>query len=208
MANESEHHTSPTLLGRMRRTPPDQAAWSDFEQRYGKMIRRWCQRWGMQPSDAEDVTQDVLLALSRQMDRFEYDPDGRFRGWLKTITYRAWCDFLERRRRRRDAASGETVVMRLLESQEAQDDFLKQWEEEWKRELLEEAMKRVQGRVQPHTWEAFRLLTQDGLSGADVAAKLAMKPGAVWVAKSKVQKMIQQEIRRLEPHEHMEADAP
>ena len=198
MESHSDHNTSPTLLGRLRCNPPDQSAWSDFERRYGRLIQRWCLRWGMQPSDVDDITQDVMLALTKQMDRFEYDPSGRFRAWLKTVTYRAWCDFLDQRRRRKDASSGDTVILRLLESQEVRDDFLHQWEEEWKRELLEAAMRQVEGRVQPHTWEAFRLLTQDGLSGAEVASRLEMKVGAVWVAKSKVQKMLQQEIRKLE----------
>ena len=141
MFDNTEHHTSPTLLGKLRDSPQDQTAWTDFEHRYGRMIQRWCRRWGMQQSDVDDVTQEVLLAVARQMNRFEYDPSRRFRSWLKTVTYRAWCDFLKQRRRRRDAASGDTAVMRLLDSQEAQDEFLQQWEDEWKRELLEEAMK-------------------------------------------------------------------
>ncbi len=206
MADNAEYQTSPTLLGRLRCSPPDQDAWGQFEQRYGSLIQRWCQRWGMQASDADDVTQDVLLALSRQMKEFDYDPSGRFRSWLKTITHHTWCDFLEKRRRRRDTGSGNSAVMDILNSQEVQDDFFKQWEEEWKRELLEEAMRAVEGRVQPHTWEAFQMLTRDRLAGAEVAKRLDMKVGAVWVAKSKVQKLIQQEIRRLEAGNKVTAD--
>ena len=198
MADSINYRTSPTLLANLRNSPPDQTAWADFESRYRGLIQSWCLRWGLQASDAEDITQEVMLALSRQMNRFAYDPGGRFRGWLKTITYRAWCDFLQQENRRRDAPSGGTAVVELLHSQEVRDDFLGEWEDEWNRQLLEEAMKRVQLRVQPHTWQAFRLLTQAGLSGNAVATRMNMKVGAVWVAKSKVQKMIQQEIRRLE----------
>ena len=38
----------------------------------------------------------------------------------------------------------------------------------------------------------------DGLSGAEAAARLGMKIGAVFVAKSKVQKMLQQEMSKLD----------
>ena len=57
----------------------------------------------------------------------------------------------------------------------------------------------VRLRVKPHTWEAFRLLAYEGLSGAEVAARLGMKIGAVFVAKSNVRKLIEEEIELLDP---------
>jgi hypothetical protein len=53
-------------------------------------------------------------------------------------------------------------------------------------------------RVQAHTWQAFQLLALEGLSGAVVAERLHMKVATAFVARSKVQKMIQEEVRRLE----------
>lgn len=198
MPSEANAATSPTLLGRLRRSPTDQLAWGDFFRRYGGMITGWCRQWGLQPADAEDVAQNVLGELARQMQRFEYDPTRSFRAWLKVVAYRAWCDFLERRR---EIGSGDTAIMQRLHSVATRDDFVHHIEEEWNRELLEEAMRLVRERVQPHTWEVFRLMTQEGLSGAEVAARLGMKVGAVWVAKSKVQKMIGEVIRDLDPNE-------
>jgi RNA polymerase sigma-70 factor (ECF subfamily) len=62
---------------------------------------------------------------------------------------------------------------------------------------LDEAMLRVRLRVEPHTWEAFHLTAVDGLSGADVGIRLGMKVATVFKAKSKVQKMLQEEVQRL-----------
>ena len=59
-------------------------------------------------------------------------------------------------------------------------------------------MLRVAQRVETHTWRAFQLLALQGVRGADVAATLEMPVGMVYVAKSRVQKMIQDEIRHLE----------
>ena len=207
MNSLDDSRTSPTLLSKLRSNPQDERAWREFERRYAEMIQQWCRRWGLQPSDAEDLTQDVLLAISKQMERFEYDPSRRFRSWLKTIAHRAWCDFLEKQRRRA-IGSGETAVIRMLEDQNVEEEFSAQFELEWKRKLLSDAMKLVERRVQPHTWEAFRLLTQDGLSGAEVAKQLEMKVGAVWVAGSKVRKMIQQEVLRLEQLEELADESP
>jgi RNA polymerase sigma-70 factor (ECF subfamily) len=52
--------------------------------------------------------------------------------------------------------------------------------------------------VAPHTWEAFQLLVVDGLPAAEVAAKVRMQVAMVYVAKSKVTKMLREEIRKLE----------
>ena len=71
-------------------------------------------------------------------------------------------------------------------------------EEEYDRELLAAATARVQLRVEPQTWEAFRLLTFEGLSGAEVAERLSMKVPTVFVAKSKVKRLLKETIQQLE----------
>jgi len=189
MAPRGDSQTSTTLLRRLRCDPTDQAAWGEFVDRYGRMIFRWCRRWGLQEADAEDVTQNVLLELARQMRTFEYDRAGSFRGWLRTIAYRSWYRFTERRR----PVGGDD----LLQSQAVRDDFIATLERESERELLERAMGLVRLRVQTHTWEAFRLMALEQLSGAEVASRLGIKVGTVFVARSKVQKMLREEVQRL-----------
>jgi RNA polymerase sigma-70 factor (ECF subfamily) len=196
MAEERTPPTSPTLLGRLAHVPTDQAAWGEFAERYGRKIYGWCRFWRLQEADAEDVTQEVLAKLAQKMRGFAYDPSGSFRGWLKTVVHHAWRDFLDSRQRRA-AGSGDTQVLELLQTVQARDHLVEQLDEEFDRELLDEAMTRVRVRVQPHTWEAFRLLALDGLSGAEAASRLGMKVATVFVAKSKVQKMLQEEVRRL-----------
>jgi RNA polymerase sigma factor (sigma-70 family) len=49
---------------------------------------------GSQPSDADDVAQEVLLKLLTAMKKFRYDPSRSFRAWLKTVTQNAWKDFV------------------------------------------------------------------------------------------------------------------
>jgi RNA polymerase sigma-70 factor (ECF subfamily) len=196
MAGVTGSDTNVTLLRRLRQDPADQAAWGEFVDRYGRMIYRWCRRWGLQEADAEDVTQNVLVELSRQMRTFVYDPAGRFRGWLKTVAYRAWLHFAQGHSRAEARDDG--PILHLVRSPSSCEDFLQQLDQESERELMEKAMELVRLRVRPHTWEAFRLMALEGLSGAEVAAQLGMKAGAVFVARSKVQKMIQEEVRRLD----------
>ncbi|HEV3115541.1 MAG TPA: sigma-70 family RNA polymerase sigma factor [Gemmataceae bacterium] len=197
MSGDSTLPTSPTLLGRLSRLPADQAAWAEFAERYGRKIYGWCRHWRLQQADAEEVTQEVLLKLARKMQTFAYDPSRSFRAWLKTVTHHAWRDFVDGRRRTQ-SGSGDTQVLEMLQTVQAGDNLVEQLDDEFARELLDEALARVRVRVQPHTWQAFHLLAFEGLSGAEAASRLNMKIATVFVARSKVQKMIHEELRRLD----------
>ena len=89
-------------------------------------------------------------------------------------------------------------VLEQLLSVAARDDLLKRVEEAFDRELLEEAVRRVRLRVEPRTWEAFQLTTEGGLSGAEASARIGMRVSQVYVAKRRVQQMLQDEVQKLE----------
>jgi RNA polymerase sigma-70 factor (ECF subfamily) len=198
MDDPSSSQTSPTLLGRLRQNPTDQAAWGEFVRRYGPQISAWCRKWGLQEADVQDVTQDVLVKLAEKIREFCYDPNvGRFRAWLKTLTHHARSDF-QAARQRPGAGSGDSQVLTLLDNVEAREELTRQLEEAFDHELLQEAIARVKLRVAPRTWEAFRLTAQEGLSGAEAAARLGLKVATVFVHKSEVQRMLREEIRELE----------
>src|SRR5215475_437698 len=188
--------TSPTLLARLRHDSSNDAAWDEFIEHYGRHIYRWCRQWRLQDADAEDVTQEILLKLARKLREFTYDPESSFRGWLKTVAHHAWRDFADGRNHTR--STGDERIWELLQSVEARDDLIHKLEEAFDFELLEAAKVQVRLRVAPHTWEAFRLVAIDGLPATDVAAKVHMQVAMVYVAKSKVQKMLQEEIKKLE----------
>ena len=188
--------TCQTLLARLRRDPSNEAAWDEFVEHYGRHIYRWCRQWGLQDADAEDVTQEILLKLARKLRDFVYDPASSFRGWLKTVAHHAWLDFIDGQKHARAVANEH--VRELLQSVEAREDLIQKLEEAFDYELLEAAKVQVRLRVAPHTWEAFQLVAFEGRAVAEVAAKVHMQVAMVYVAKSKVQKMLQEEIRKLE----------
>jgi RNA polymerase sigma-70 factor (ECF subfamily) len=157
---------------------------------------RWCRGWGLQESDAQDVTQDVLLKLNLRMVSFVYDSSKSFRAWLKTLAHHAWRDLVAERRRAGLASVG--PMAELLESLQAGEDLFDQLEEEFRRELIDQAMERVRRRVASHTWDAFRLTALEGWTGAAAAARLDMKITRVYGAKSEVTRRIQEEVRKLE----------
>jgi RNA polymerase sigma factor (sigma-70 family) len=197
MTDAPDLRTSATLLGRLRHFPTDQVAWSEFVDRYGAVIYGWCRRWHLQDADARDVTQAVLATLCIKMKTFSYDTKLSFRGWLRTLTRHSLSD-LAAGRRPAVRGSGSLEDSDWLESLEARDDLIERIDAQFDRELFEEATIRVRLRVEPHTWEAFRLTAIERMSGAAVADRLGMKVATVFKAKSKVQNMLREEIGHLE----------
>ena len=193
----TEPSTSETLLAAICARPVDDSAWKQFVSLYGPHVVAWCRRYGLQDADARDVAQDVLLQFSRQAERFRYDRSRKFRGYLRTITHAAWCDWVERRQGRTSGAADDAVTA-LLEQVPARDDLAARLEAEYDHELLRLAMEKVKLRVTARTWEVFRLLAIEGLPGAEAAARVGMQLGSAFAARHKVQKLLRETIEALD----------
>src|SRR5262245_37778669 len=196
MSALEQMQTRLSLLVRLTRPGPcDERAWQDFVDHYAPLIYRWCCRHNLQDSDAKDVTQQVLLKLATHLPAFSYDPSKSFRAWLRTLTYNDWVDFLYYQGQR---SSGDSGVWHVLASVESREDLLKRIDDEFDLELLEQAMARVQARVEPGTWEAFRLTAIEGVPAAEVARRLGKQVANVYVSRSNVQKMLRDDISAAE----------
>lgn len=195
----SQMETSLSLLKRLKEQPANQQAWDDLVERYGKRIITWCRHWGLQDADAADVTQVVLLKLSKGIQRFNRKSGGSFRAWLKTLAHHSWYDLVQSRQH--NLAKGGSVALGSLESIEAKEDLAKCLELEWDQELLQLASGRVRSRVDDSTWRAFELLTVDCLSGQEVAERLGLRLTSVYKAKSNILKLLQEEVKVLEVSE-------
>ena len=72
------------------------------------------------------------------------------------------------------------------------------WDEEYERNLAALAMQRVQGEVQPATWQAFWKTAVEGPSPRETGEALGMSPGAVYVARSRVLARLKEEVQWLQ----------
>jgi RNA polymerase sigma-70 factor (ECF subfamily) len=202
----SLQRTSASLLARLAGATPDQEAWSQFVQRYGRQVYRWCRKWQLQDADAQDVTQGILAKLAVKLRTFRYDPARSFRAYLKTLTRYAVCDFLATRPP--DSGSGDSQAQDPLVHVAAQADLLEHLRAEFDLELLDEAMQRVRRRVDASTWEAFQLVAVEGWPVAEVARHLALKSATVYVIKGRVQQWIRDEIAALERSDPDDTEGP
>lgn len=179
----SPRTTRLSLFERIADDSRSAAAWSDFVATYGTTVVQWCRRHGLQDADAHDVAQNVLVRFWRIAAGFRYDPAQRFRGYLRRMVVSAVSDWSRSRREDR-LATGDDAVQAVLSSIPAREDLVRHVEETFDLELLEAAMQEVEVRVQPRTWQAFRLQAIERVPAEEVASRLGMTVGNAYRAKS------------------------
>jgi len=193
--------TSFSLLMRIRVDDRDPDAWREFVDRYGKRIFGWCVHRRLNPDDAQEVTQDVLLKLSRRLGSFQYDTTKSFRAWLRRVTENAIVDYVRERNKSIHTADGENIY-ELLQNVQARKDLQSALEEAFDLELFDQAVQRVKGRVSEARFQAWTLTAREGQDAEDVAHRLNMKIATVYSARHYVQSLVSEEARLLEGETH------
>jgi RNA polymerase sigma-70 factor (ECF subfamily) len=183
--------TPVSLLDRVRRG--DTIAWAEFSAQYSVMLRSWCLNWGLQSADADDLIQDTLLIVFRRIAEFRRRGAGSFRSWIRTIAWRCWCDAVARVERSMRAE----VALRFRESLEARTSLEEEFQKLFENQILEQAMAMVKQRVQPSSWDAFRLTALENLGGEMAAEISGMQINAVYAARYRVQRLITVQMRQL-----------
>src|SRR5262249_24273553 len=147
--------TSPSLLIRIR-DRGDRPAWSQFVDIYQPLIHGFARKHGLQEADAADLTQEVLRAVARSVERLHYDPRrGSFPGWLFAVVRNKLRDFREGRQRQVQG-SGDTGVQQSLNEQPTPAGGPEtEWDRDYERRLFGWAAEQVRGAVQEKTWQAF-----------------------------------------------------
>jgi RNA polymerase sigma-70 factor (ECF subfamily) len=189
--------TSVSLLDRLR-TQPDGPSWQRLVDLYTPLIHGWLRRQSVRPEDADDLVQEVLSAVVRDLPRFRHDQRrGAFRCWLRTITVHRLRHFW-RSQRSRPVATGDSAVEEQLRQLEDPDSGLSRlWDEEHDRHVLRRLLELIEHEFSPTTWQAFRRVGLTGESAAAVAADLGMTVNAVLLAKSRVLRRLREEACEL-----------
>jgi RNA polymerase sigma factor (sigma-70 family) len=193
--------TRRSLLSRLKRWD-DQESWQDFFDTYWKLIYGFATRAGFSDAEAQDVVQDTLIAVARQIPNFKYDPAlGSFKSWLFLITHRRITDHLrkEYRRAKGRVTLANTARTALVERipQPPGTDLDAIWEEEWTRWLLGAALQRVKGRVEPQHFQIFDCYVRKAWPVKEVAEAFQVSAGQVYLIKNRLSALLAKEVTRL-----------
>jgi RNA polymerase sigma factor (sigma-70 family) len=181
--------TRPSLLGALR--GEDVERWREFFDQYAPAVYRVARLRGLATPDAEDVVQQVMLAVSQHIGGFQYDRDrGKFRQWVRRIAENRIIDLHRKRRATLDAGQFEPV------DEEPTPDEV--WEREWRWQDVLYCLDEVAKDLSLRRIEAFRLYVIEGLPAAEVAARLDMTVGHVYVTRTQVLNRIRERMSALD----------
>lgn len=172
----------------------DAQAWEEFVEYYRHFMLYILSELGVAARDIEDVTQQILLALTRDLPG--YDPErARFRSWLSTVIRNAAFVYFRKQKNRSKRIHMFGVEQSI--AQESQANEIDQLiESEWQTYIANLAMERVRRVFQGRAMEVFEL-GLDGLSIAEIAEKTGLQVSSVYTLRKRVKKQLFLEIRAI-----------
>lgn len=190
--------TRQSLLSRLR-SLDDQASWKEFFDTYWKLIYSTARKAGCNDAEAQDAVQETVLAVSKQMPSFQYDPQiGSFKGWLlRQANWRIQDQF----RKRLPAKATEfdqprtDLVSRVPDPAKELETI---WDAEWNRHLLEAAVARVKRKAEDKQFQIFDLYVLHQWSVPRICAFLNVGRGQVYLAKFRISRLLKKELQTLQ----------
>lgn len=188
--------TRRSLLSRLKHWD-DRVGWREFFDTYWRLIYSVAKRSGMREEDAHELVQDVMVSVANEMPDFRYDrAKGSFRGFLMRIVHRRIADFW----RRGVAARKMTVAIedQVNFAEPVTEDFEKNWDAEWKKQLLEVALRRVRGKVKLRHYMIFEMAVLRDTPVAEIKKTLGVGLALIYVTKHRIQRLVGAELRSME----------
>lgn len=183
--------TSKSLLNAIRNG--DEVSWNLFYETYRPLIVHIGQS-SLNSDEIDDLVQTVIVKVFQSQSRFRYDPSkGKFRNWLGMVIRNSVLDIL---RKRGTNGSGEELP------EAGEDQFEQQWEEEWRKHLLSQAVEILKTKVNPQTFQAFDLYVLQNMKPEKAAEFLGIEITKVYKAKLRCLTFLKEIISDLRKEEN------
>lgn len=182
----------------------DHGGWQDFFDRYWKLIYAVAVKAGLSDAEAQDVVQETVVAVAKQMRGGGYNRDkSSFKNWLCLITRRRIVDHFRRRTKLKkqplpsaDDTSRTSTVARVPDPASLELDSV--WDEEWQKNLVDTAIERVKQQVTPKQFQIFDLSVLKELPVREVTKLLKVNTAQVYLSRHRISALVKQEVARLE----------
>ena len=189
--------TSISLLNRLQHTD-DSKNWNRLFELYAPLLRAWLRRYEVQDSDADDIVQEVLATVLKELPSFQHNQRiGAFRSWLRTILANRVKLFWRSQKYRPVATGTSSLDDQLNQLQDDASEVSQMWNREHDEYVLQRLMRAVQPQFEAKTWQAFRRQVVDGEKANMLASELDMSLSSVYMAKSRVLSALRRESEGL-----------
>ena len=202
-SKNDSYPTRPSLLARLKDTE-DQPSWQEFNDLYGRLIFGFAIKAGLTESEAQEVVQETLVAVAKNLPAFRYDPKVcSFKTWLLNLSRRRVTDQLRKRMPGlHRPASPDEGTARTATIERVPDtagvELEKIWDREWQTVLLEAVVGKVKRQVDLKQWQIFDLYVLLEWSPRDVAQALGVSAARVYLVKHRISALLKRERKRLE----------
>jgi|LakMenE01Jun11ns_1017448.scaffolds.fasta_scaffold9879788_2 RNA polymerase sigma-70 factor (ECF subfamily) len=196
--NSPPPETRASLLIKLQNVD-DVDAWETFVKLYSPALFRTARKLNLQPVDAENVVQEVLLVVAKSVGSWLGRQDrGSFMAWLLRIARNKSVDLLTRRATKPMRAVTSLDDPNLSQIAAMQSDAEIQLDREYRWELFNQAAEEAKKVVSEQTWKAFWMTTVESVSIEDAARILQVRPGVIYLSRCRVMERIKQLICKWE----------
>ncbi len=185
--------TSLGLLDRLKHARPDASEWRRLHEIYLPLIRSWILRVPGLQGEADDLAQEVLVVVFRNLPTFERRRQGSFRAWLRQITVNRIRAFGKVRHRQPKAGLAPEADHLLSQLDDPDSQLSRQWDRDHDQHVLQKLLAIVQADFEPKTWHAFTRFALEAAPAVRVADELGISESAVMQAKYRVLKRLREE---------------
>ena len=177
----------------------DQEAWREFFDLYWRLIYSVARRAGLREAEAQDVVQETMVVVAKQMPNFRYDPArGSFKSWLHTVIRGRLCRHWRKTTRPPQAeAIPEGEEEEIQGESAAPPEFEAIWQSEWEQNLISAALRRVQAKVSPRQYLLFSLATLKEVPTHVIKERYEASRTQIYLARLRVGRLFKAELERL-----------
>jgi RNA polymerase sigma-70 factor (ECF subfamily) len=176
----------------------DSEAWRIFCEHFQPVLINFARGLGLSPADAEDATQETMVAFLKAFKNGKYDRQkGRLSDWLFGVAKRVILN-LRGHMPLEKLVADETTGTSFWDLIQDDTGLKHSWETQWRQMVLTACLQQARCEFDPKVFEAFQLYALNETPADKVAQQLGVSRNAVYIAKSRILSRLRKLERQFE----------
>jgi RNA polymerase sigma factor (sigma-70 family) len=194
--------TQVTLIEKIKNWE-DRVSWERFMKTYSPLVYSVALRAGLSNAEADDVVQDTMLSIAKNIREFQYDPAiGKFRNWvIKNTSFRVGDQFRRRKklpmpRTSRTRNEDRTATIDRIPAPDSLN-IEALCEEEWEKHIRDVAVQKIKDKINPKHYQVLDLHMLKNWPVPKVARTLGVTSAFVHLTRFRLIKILKKEVEAL-----------